>query len=49
MSESANKLYRLYAQAEPLSTQLIDAIESGKINPRMDQKTRAKELQNNYG
>jgi elongation factor 2 len=28
---------------------LIDAIESGKINPRMDQKTRAKELQNNYG
>jgi elongation factor 2 len=48
MSKSANKLNRLYAQAEPLSNELIEAIESGKVNNRMDQKTRSKELQQTY-
>jgi elongation factor 2 len=48
MSKSANKLNRLMCQAEPLQDELLKAIEDGTINPRMDVKTRAKILQNDY-
>jgi elongation factor 2 len=49
MSKSANKLNRIMCQATPLEDGLLAAIEAGEINPRMDVKTRAKELQNKYG
>nr|WNS68467.1 eukaryotic elongation factor 2 [Trichomonas gallinae] len=49
MSKSANKLNRLMCQAEPLADALLKAIEAGEINPRMDVKTRAKILQNDFG
>jgi len=49
LSKSANKLNRIMAQAAPLSDELISALETGVITPRMDQKLRAKELQNTYG
>jgi elongation factor 2 len=49
LSKSANKLNRLHFQAQPLSKELVTAIESSEITPRMDQKTRAKELQNRFG
>ena len=49
MAKSANKLNRIYCQAQPLEEGLLAAIEAGDINPRMDPKTRAKELQNKFG
>jgi elongation factor 2 len=49
LSKSANKLNRLHFQAEPLSEELVAAIEAREITPRMDAKTRAKELQNRFG
>lgn len=49
MSKSANKLNRLMCQAEPLSDELLKAIEAGDVNPRMDVKTRAEILQNDFG
>jgi elongation factor 2 len=49
LSKSANKLNRLNCQAQPLEEALIAAIENNDITPRMDAKTRAKELQNKYG
>jgi len=49
MAKSANKLNRIMCQAAPLEEGLLAAIESGDINPRMDAKTRAKELQTKYG
>lgn len=49
MSKSANKLNRLMCQAEPIADNLLKAIEAGDVNPRMDVKTRAKILQNDFG
>jgi elongation factor 2 len=49
MSKSANKLNRLMCQAEPIQEELLKSIESGAINPRMDVKTRAKILQQDFG
>jgi elongation factor 2 len=49
LSKSANKLNRLHFQAEPLQEELVIAIEANEIGPRMDAKTRAKELQNRFG
>jgi elongation factor 2 len=49
LSKSANKLNRLRFQAEPLGEELVNAIEAGEITPRIDAKTRAKELQNRFG
>lgn len=42
LSKSPNKHNRLWAQAEPLSDEVIDAIESGQIDPLDDPKTRAR-------
>jgi elongation factor 2 len=49
LSKSANKLNRLNFQAQPLEDELVVAIESREITPRMDGKIRAKELQNRFG
>lgn len=49
MSKSANKLNRLMCQAQPIEEELLNAIESGEITPRMDAKVRAKILQNKFG
>ena len=49
MAKSANKLNRLYCQAEPLSEKLLVAIKNGELTPRMDVKTRAKYLQTEHG
>jgi elongation factor 2 len=49
LAKSANKLNRLNFQATPLEDKLVEAIELGVITPRMDQKTRAKELQYTFG
>jgi elongation factor 2 len=49
LSKSANKLNRLNFQAQPLSDELVTAIEAREIGPRMESKLRAKELQNRFG
>jgi elongation factor 2 len=49
LSKSANKLNRLMCQACPLEEALLTALEAGEITPRMDAKTRAKELQTKFG
>jgi elongation factor 2 len=49
MSKSANKLNRLMAQALPLEEGLLNPIENGVVNPCMDVKARARELQKTYG
>ena len=49
MSKSANKLNRIMCQALPLEEQLTAAIENGDLNPRIDNKTRSKMLQNQFG
>jgi elongation factor 2 len=49
MSKSANKLNRLYCKAQPIDENLLTALENNTITPRMDSKTRAKILQNEYG
>jgi elongation factor 2 len=49
LSKSANKLNRLHFQALPLDNELVLAIEANEITPRMDPKTRGKELQTRFG
>jgi len=49
LAKSANKLNRLMCQAEPMKNDLLVAIENGILNPRIDPKTRAKMLQNDFG
>jgi elongation factor 2 len=49
LSKSPNKHNRLYVEAEPLSEEVSQAIESGKINPRDDFKARARILADDYG
>ena len=49
MSKSANKLNRLMCQAAPIEEDLLNAIENNEITPRMDVKTRARELVNRFG
>jgi elongation factor 2 len=48
LSKSPNKHNRLYCYAEPLSEELCSAIDTGKVTPRDDPKTRARELKNTY-
>lgn len=42
LTKSPNKHNRLYMRAEPMSMELADAIEDGKITPRDEVKARAK-------
>ena len=49
MSKSANKLNRIMCQSLPLEEKLIESIENGDLNPRIDNKTRSKILQNQFG
>ncbi|AFP65695.1 elongation factor EF-2 (nucleomorph) [Chroomonas mesostigmatica CCMP1168] len=48
LSKSPNKHNRIYCYAEPLPEGLPEAIDDGKITPRDDVKTRAKELKKTY-
>ena len=49
LSKSPNKHNRLYVIAEPLGDDVSKDIESGKINPREDFKTRARILADDHG
>lgn len=49
LSKSPNKHNRLYMVAEPLDEELSKEIESGKIGPRDDVKTRARILADDFG
>ncbi len=49
LSKSPNKHNRLYLTAQPLDEEVSQAIESGKIAPRDDFKTRARILADEYG
>jgi len=48
LSKSPNKHNRLYMKAEPLTEELSNAIEAGKVGPRDDPKTRGKILSEEY-
>jgi elongation factor 2 len=52
LSKSANKHNRLFCTSEPLSIELIEAIEkkeNPKLDPRADFKERAREMEELYG
>ncbi|KAF4123791.1 elongation factor 2 [Geosmithia morbida] len=49
LSKSPNKHNRIWMTAEPMDEELALAIESGKISPREDFKTRARTLADEYG
>lgn len=48
LSKSPNKHNRLYMKAEPLDEKLNIAIEAQRIQPQMDQKTRARLLEKEF-
>jgi len=49
LSKSPNKHNRLYVIAEGMEDDICCAIESHRINPQLDQKTRAKIMVNEFG
>jgi elongation factor 2 len=49
LSKSPNKHNRLYVEAEPLTEEVSQAIENGKITPRDDFKARARILADDFG
>lgn len=49
VSKSPNKHNRLYMSAEPISTEVCEAIDSGEITPLDDFKLRARKLADEYG
>lgn len=49
LSKSPNKHNRIYLEASPIDEELAAAIETGKINPRDDFKTRARLMADEYG
>lgn len=49
LSKSPNKHNRLFMKAEPLSDEVSDAIESGKIDVKEDPKVRARKMAEEYG
>jgi elongation factor 2 len=49
LSKSPNKHNRLYVVAQPLDEEVSKAIESGKIHPRDDFKSRARILADDHG
>jgi elongation factor 2 len=49
LAKSANKHNRVWCTAEPLSEELAEEIEEGKVAPRQDAKTRARHLADNHG
>jgi len=49
LSKSPNKHNRLYMIAEPISEELSNEIEAGKIGPRDDIKARARILADDFG
>jgi len=49
LSKSPNKHNRLFVKAQPMSIELQDEIEAGKISPKDDPKDRAKRLAEDHG
>jgi len=49
LSKSPNKHNRLFLKAAPLSDELTQAIEDGKITPRDDVKIRARTMADDFG
>ncbi|CAO3658249.1 unnamed protein product [Umbelopsis ramanniana] len=49
LSKSPNKHNRIYMKAAPLAEELSIDIENGKVSPRDDFKTRARELADSHG
>lgn len=49
ISKSPNKHNRLYMTAEPLSDELIEAIDEGTITPEQDSKSRGRKMADEYG
>jgi len=49
LAKSANKLNRVFCQAEPLSNELTQEIESVRLGPKEDSKTRARILNTKFG
>ncbi|CDK29728.1 unnamed protein product [Kuraishia capsulata CBS 1993] len=49
LSKSPNKHNRIYVSAQPIDDETANAIESGKISPREDFKTRARLMADEYG
>ena len=49
LSKSQNKHNRLYAKAQPIEKELVQAIDSGKINSHGDYKVRARILADEFG
>merc|ERR1719331_1114614 len=49
LSKSPNKHNRLYMEALPLSDELADAIEAGKISAKDDPKLRARAMADEFG
>merc|ERR1719201_700365 len=49
LSKSPNKHNRLYMEAAPLSDELSDAIEAGKVSAKDDPKLRARLMADEYG
>jgi elongation factor 2 len=49
LSKSPNKHNRLFIKAEPMSEEVNLAIESNRINPMLEAKTRAKILDKEFG
>jgi len=49
ISKSPNKHNRLYMTAEPLSEEVVTALDSGEVAPTDDFKLRARKLADDYG
>lgn len=49
LSKSPNKHNRIYMVAEPMDEELALEIENGRVSPRDDPKTRARNLADNFG
>lgn len=49
LAKSSNRHNRIYMTAQPMSEDLINDIESGKFDTRLDFKTRGRILADNYG
>jgi elongation factor 2 len=49
VAKSPNKHNRIYLTGEPISDELVKAIQDGDVDPQMEQKKMARELIDNHG
>ncbi|OIR57247.1 MAG: translation elongation factor 2 [Amphiamblys sp. WSBS2006] len=49
LAKSSNSHNRLYVQAAPISDEMVEDIESGKITPKSDMKQRARYIADTHG